>query len=454
MKERKTYAGRWLRDFWNIGLYEFRQIFSDSGVLLIFFVAGLVYPILYNAMYLNGILNDTPIAVVDEAACAESRRFIRELDATREVSVAYKCVNMDEAKRLMQGREVKGIVLFPREYGERLAHGETATISMYADMSSFLYYKNALMACNFVMLHEIGDIQIQRCSALGYTSQEAFQLTKPILYEENNPYNRAFSYNFFLVSAILLIIIQQTMFYGMSLLFGTRRERSHSSNSLPERLSGHGVGRVVLGRGAAYWLVYVGVSLYVMFIVPAMFGLPQRGEFWDILLLLLFFVTDCVLFSQTWSSLIRKRESVFVLFLAMSPVCLFLTGTSWPTLAIPKFWRVVSCIFPSTFGCQAFINMNAAGGDISAALDQMLAMTIQTVVYYVLATAFLYIENWGVNHRREIEGLKDRIAASRGIDEEKTAYLIGGEEAVERLKAQKATLASGLTPDGDSIPQG
>ena len=414
---KQSYIHTWLHDAWEIALHEFRSIFRDGGVLLIFFVAGLAYPLLYNVIYSNGILEDSPIAVVDEAVCSESRRYIREMDATREVKVAYRCVNMAEAERLMQERKVNGIVLFPRDFGEKLARMETATLSVYCDMSSFLYYKNALMAANHVMLQEIGQIQLERYAAAGFTDIEAAQLVQPVPYEENNPYNNAFSYSFFLLSAILLIIIQQTLFYGMSLLAGTMREENRSFASLPDRFHGHGVGRIVLGRGAAYWFLYMGIGMYIAFIVPAIFGLPQRGNYWDILLLLLFFVTDCVFFSMTWSTLVTKRETVFVLFLFMSPICLFLTGTSWPTVAIPGFWEVFSYIFPSTFGVQAFINMNSAGGDLATAHDQMIALTIQTVLYFVLAMAAVSLENWVIRNRERIreEGAR-RIEERFGVD--------------------------------------
>lgn len=414
---KQSYIHTWLHDAWEIALHEFRSIFRDGGVLLIFFVAGLAYPLLYNVIYSNGILEDSPIAVVDEAVCSESRRYIREMDATREVKVAYRCVNMAEAEQLMQERKVNGIVLFPRDFGEKLARMETATLSVYCDMSSFLYYKNALMAVNHVMLQEIGQIQLERYAAAGFTDIEAAQLVQPVPYEENNPYNNAFSYSFFLLSAILLIIIQQTLFYGMSLLAGTMREENRSFASLPDRFHGHGVGRIVLGRGAAYWFLYMGIGMYIAFIVPAIFGLPQRGNYWDILLLLLFFVTDCVFFSMTWSTLVTKRETVFVLFLFMSPICLFLTGTSWPTVAIPGFWKVFSYIFPSTFGVQAFINMNSAGGDLATAHDQMIALTIQTVLYFVLAMAAVSLENWVIRNRERIreEGAR-RIEERFGVD--------------------------------------
>ena len=421
-----TFIKTWLHDWWGIFCHELKQIFSDGGVLLIFFVAGLAYPLLYNVIYLNGILSETPVAIVDDAACSDSRRFIREIDATREIEVAAKCINMEEAKKLMQERKVNGIVYFPREFGKKLANGETATLSLYTDMSSFLYYKNAMIGTNFVMLHEVGQIQMERYSMAGMTEQAASQVIKPLGYEDNNPYNRAFNYSFFLISAILMIIIQQTLFYGMSLLVGTQRERNHSFASLPDRLQGNGVGRVVLGRGAAYWILYLGIGMYIAFIVPAIFGIPQRGDFWNVLALLVFFITDCVFFSMTWSTFITRRESVFLLFLAMSPILVFLTGCSWPTVAFPGFWKAFSYVFPSTFGVQGFINLSTAGGDISAAGRQMTFMVLQTIIYLFLSFVCIYAENWVIRHKEEIHERRDEITRRIGIDRAEDARIIKG----------------------------
>lgn len=413
-----SFVKTWLHNFLDIMLHELRGIFKDAGVLIIFFVGGLGYPIIYSLVYHNGILEDTPIAVVDDSADPYSRRYIRELDATREVSVAYSCVNMEEARRLLQQRKVNGIVYFPRDFGEKVVRGETAKLSIYADMSSFLYYKNLLMGANFVMLDEIKNIQIERFSAAGYSGQTLSQLVEPMKYEDNNPYNRAFSYGIFFLSAALLLVIQQTMFYGMSLRVGTMREESHSPALLPSVVEGSGVGRVVLGRGAAYWLLYMGIGMYIAYIVPAAFGLPQRGDFRDIFVLLLFFVTDCVLFCSTWSSLITRRETVFVLLLFMSPVALFLTGFSWPSSAFPAFWRYFSYIFPSTFGCQAFINLNTAGGDLSTVRELIAALAVQTIIYYILSSVAIYVENWIIRH-------KEQIRAKRSLVEERIEKGLG-----------------------------
>jgi ABC-2 type transport system permease protein len=287
-------------------------------------------------------------------------------------------------------------VYFPSDFGDRLAAKETATFSIYADMSSFLYYKNLLMGSEFVMLHEINSIKIERLSLDGLTDQEADATVNTVRYEDINPYNRAFSYSIFLISAILMLIIQQVMFYGMGMSVGTMREENRSFASLPDTYSGRGVGRVVLGRGAVYWLLFMVIGIYVGCIVPAMFGFPQRGNFRDILLLLALFVTVCVFFSMTWTTLVTRRESAFLLFLFMSPVCVFLTGFSWPTTAFPAFWKYFSYLFPSTFGCQAFINMNTAGAPLAVVAPQLRALCIQGGVYYILACVAVYVENFAL----------------------------------------------------------
>ena len=202
------------------------------------------------------------------------------------------------------------------------------------------------------MIDKLGKIEVERYTKAGYYGKNADRLAHPIIVEDHSQLNTNSSYTIFLVSAIYFIIIQQLMFYGMSLLVGTQREENRSFASLPDQFEGHGVNRVVLGRGLAYLLVFMGIGLYIAFIVPSLFGIPIRGQFFNTLAALTFFVVDCIFFSMFWSSLITRRESVFVLFLFMSPICLFLAGSSWPTFAFPKFWKLFSYIFPSNIRLQ------------------------------------------------------------------------------------------------------
>ena len=399
-----AYIKNWFKDTLHIFGHEMVRMVKDGGVMIIFIVAGFLYPILYYFVYRNGVLEETPIAIVDASDCSDSRRMIRELDATREVRVAYRCTGMEEAYELFRDRKVNGIVYFPSDFGDKIVHGETSLFSIYADMSSFLYYKNLLISSEFVMLNEVNNIKLERCCYDGMTGAEADASINTILYEDINPYNHAFSYSIFFLSAVLWVIIQQVMIYVMSIIAGTMREENRSFASLPDSLKGRGVGRIVIGRGAVYWLTFMLVGIYVSYIIPAMSGFPQRGDFLDILKVLMLYVTVCVFFSMTWSTLVTRRESVFILFLFFSPIVLFLTGFSWPETAFPGFWKGFSYLFPTTFGCKAFINLNTAGADLSLVAPEVRALTLQGIIYFVLACIAIYVENFAIKRGNSLKG--------------------------------------------------
>ena len=385
-----SYIRKWFHDVWNIFTRELKLIGRDNGVMLIFCFAGLVYPLLYNWIYHDGVVDEMPVAVVDNSRGSYSHRYVQKFDATRECAIAYDCVSMAEAEELLKEQKVHGILYIPSDFDSRLALGEQATLSTYADMSTFLYYKNMTIASNLVMLDEVHQIQAEHYAAKGFTGQDAVQLIEPVQYDDARLYNPNISFTMFFIYMALMMILQQVMFYGSSTLAGTLREEGRSFAQLVE--GGHGMGRIVLGRGAAYFLVFLFLGAYGAVLVPHLFHLPMHAAWWDMMLFLAFFVADIIVFSFTWSSGIYKRETVLVLLLFVSPIAVFLTGFTWPTENFPIFWRIVSYVFPTTFGCRAYMTLSQTG-NLSAIAPELWAMTLQTVVYYILASAAILVEN-------------------------------------------------------------
>lgn len=365
------YFKTFFKDFARLFREEFRAVFKDSGVIVIFFLAGLGYPILYNLIYANGNLENMPVVVVDNADCPESRRFVREVDATREVEISGHCATMEEAEELMQQRKCHGIMYFPADFGEMLAERQQSTISIYCDMGSFFYYKNLMAATNLVMLDEMPRIS---------------PVVKPMTFEENNQFNRSNAFNFFFITAALMLVIQQTMFYGMGMLAGTRREEKQPM--LPGAS-----GRVVFGRGAVYWMIYMMIGMYIIYLVPLMFDIPMVSDFWTTLLFLGIYVTACVFFSMACSTLVRHRETPIVALLFLTLPELFLTGFSWPQSSFPKFWNIVSYLFPSTFGTRAYINLAGAGASLETIAPMLTVLLIQTAVYFAISIVATRIEH-------------------------------------------------------------
>lgn len=389
MAEKITYLGQWIRDTFKIFADELGMVVHDNGVMLIFCFAGLVYPLLYNWVYGYGVVDEMPVAVVDNSQGSYSRRYIREVDAAREVAIAYDCVSLAEARELMEQQKVHGIIYIPSDFDQKLNLMEQATVSTYADMSTFLYYKDLTVATNKVMLDEVHKIQAERYAAVGYTGQDATQLIEPVQYDEYLQYNPAISFTMFFVYMAMMMILQQVMFYGSSTLAGTLREEGRS---FTQQATGGGMGRIVLGRGFAYYLIFIVLGVYGTLLVPTLFHLPLHCDWTAVLVLLLFYVADIIFFSFTWSSAITKRETVLVLLLFVTPIAVFLTGFTWPESQFPYLWKVLSYVFPSTFGCRAYMTL-CMSGSLEAIAPEIRALTIQTGIYFLLASLAARVEN-------------------------------------------------------------
>lgn len=188
-----------------------------------------------------------------------------------------------------------------------------------------------------------------------------------------------------------MLVIQQTMFYGMGMLAGTRREEN---KGLIQGASG----RVVLGRGAVYWLVYMMIGMYIVYLIPLMFDIPMAGDFWTTLVFLCIYVTACVFFSMACSTFVRHRETPIVALLFLTLPELFLTGFSWPQACFPKFWDMFSYIFPSTFGTRAYINLAGAGASIWSIAPMLKILLIQTAIYFTISIVATKVEHQRRNH--------------------------------------------------------
>lgn len=129
------------REFSSILRNEYRHIFHDAGVILIVIGAIFIYSTAYSLAYKNEVLRNVPVAVVDNSHTAQSRQLVRALDATPNLRVAYKSSSLEEAKRLFHERKINGIIVIPSDYEKKIMRNERVNISIYADASYFLMYR-------------------------------------------------------------------------------------------------------------------------------------------------------------------------------------------------------------------------------------------------------------------------------------------------------------------------
>lgn len=387
IKRFKNYWRQSCQDWNYIFRHELRNIIKDEGVLVFCFLVPLAYPLLYTFIYTNETVREVPVTVVDDSHTQRSREYVRRIDATADVRVVSRSSDMSQAREAVKHREAYGIVHIPADFNRRLTKGEQAYVSIYCDMSGLLYYKAILMANTDVSLIMNAHIKAARA---GNTTQRQDEVTEhPIAYEEVSLYNPQNGFASFLIPAVLILIIQQTLLLGVGISAGTARERDRFRELMPFNRHYTGLMRVVLGKSWAYLLVYLPLSVYVLGVVPRLFRLNQIGNPADLALLVVPYLLACIFFAMTVSVLVRHRETCIMLIVFTSVPLLFLSGVSWPGAAIPPFWKVVSYIFPSTPGINGFLKINNMGAPLAAVRHEWTLLWLQAFVYFI-TTCLVY----------------------------------------------------------------
>lgn len=375
--------------------HELKRIFSNSGVIVIFFLGSLAYPFLYKAMYWNEQIIDIPVAVVDLSCSPESREFLRKWEAAPDVKIVYTCASMAEAERLLRDQKIHGIIYFPKDYATQLADpfGQ-AHISLYCDMSSFLYMKGLYMSCNLVMLESMRNVQVDRYQQMGMDSEFAWELVQEAPYSENALFSPTGGYGSFLIPAILVMILHQTLFFGICMLAGAIREEKSELYRIPGRRRGYSAFRTLIGRGAAYFVIYYALAAILLGLLPRVFDIPHIGSIWDILRFNVPYILAVIFFALCIGFFIRNQEVSIVLLISTSLIFLFIAGISWPKEMVPDGWRYISYLIPYTWAAHGFIHINSMGASLWDVRTEYLALWGLTAGYFLLAVTMFIIAGY------------------------------------------------------------
>lgn len=402
-----TRLSRQIRSYWHQLLIvmrnEYRTIFTDAGVLLILVLAIFIYATLYSSAYGAQVLRNVPIGVVDECRTPTSRSLIDLFNAGPNTYVAYEPTDMEAARRLFFDRKIYGIVYIPSDYERHLLGGEQANVAIYVDASYFLMYRQVFQEVVTSIGATGAMVEFQRLVAKGANIPQAQATTQPVIYESHNLFNPYLGYGTFVMPAIIMVIIQQTLLIGIGMIGGTWREFGLYTKLCPEGRCRLSTLPVVVGKGLVYASIYAVTSLYILGLHYRLFHYPMNGATGTLVLFMAAYLAACIAMGIAVSTLFRYRENSLLLLLWTSIPFLMLSGVSYPAEAIPGWLLDFGRILPSTHGVNGFIRIQSMGASLAEVLPEIKMLCILTLLYGGLACISTHLvigREWRMQQKR------------------------------------------------------
>ncbi|MDO5105920.1 ABC transporter permease [Capnocytophaga sp.] len=367
---------------------EWKRIFSDAAAWTSLFIISILVALGYTYVYSLEVVQDAPIAIVDECRSAESRQLIRMVDASEQVAVTHSVTDLNAAKALFYSGKVHGIVVIPKDFTEKIYRKQRTSVSGYYDVAYFLYYKQVYRAVASSIAYMNAGIELKGLSARGLSTHQAMNEMTAVKAQTVSLFNPNGGYASFAMPMVYLLIIQTLLLTSIGLLGGTARERQAFLPDHSGLRSVWGIIGVVIGKALCYVTVaYIYISMVLWVIMPA-FGIAQRANWIEVYTFLLPFFMSIAFLGLFLIRFFRHREDAVMIISFSSIPFLILSGISWPVESFPAPLRFIAEFVPSSSSIKGFISLTQGGASLPEVQYLYLKEWGLALLFFVLAVYF------------------------------------------------------------------
>lgn len=352
---------------------EWRALRRERAALSVLVAAVLFYGLAYPLPYAPQLYRDTPVAAVDADSSVLSRQLLRFADASEQVRIVGTWPDLRSARRALEGNQVLGIVEIPRGFERRVLRGESPAVGVFANAGYLLAYSEIGTTLTKVVQTLSATLQVGQLAQGGKPIGAALAEQSPLRVELVRLFNPEGGYAGFVVPAVMMVILQQTLLMGIGLLCQARQP--DAPRKLIERIAWS------LGRCVPYLGIYAVHVGFILGVVFPIYGLPHRGSVLAWCSLLFLFLSASVWLGLVISELFQNRDAVIPVLLFTSLPVVFLSGFSWPTEMIPAPLSWLAAALPSTPGVSGFIRAHQLGASLAELRTPMLHLAGLCLIY-------------------------------------------------------------------------
>lgn len=367
---------------------ELKALLTNPVVVLTVFGGVVFYSFLYPLPYSHQTPREQKISVVNLDRSQTSYQLERMVDATPQVNVVQRDYTLEDAHQAFLNGDVSGILVIPEHFYKDLMLGKSPTLSYAGDASYFLVYGTIVEGLAQAGGTLAAQTKVAKLVIDGQPLSKAADQYAATKLNLKPTFNPRMGYVDYVVPAVFVLILQQTLAMAAGLMVGTQKHGTgYWSHTSPLKL----ISVRILVLIAVYYLL----SMYYFGASFSMHGVNQLAHATELLTLLLpFLIASCAI--GIWlGSITPRRELVTLVVLVSSMPLVFSAGFIWPIEAIPAPMVWLSELFPSTPAIQGFLTMNQMGGTWQSVADNYTQLWLQSLVWFSIAL-------WSLKNRLKI----------------------------------------------------
>ncbi|WP_017190226.1 ABC transporter permease [Vibrio harveyi] len=359
---------------WQLIKTELRSVMTNPVVVLTVFGGVVFYSFLYPLPYAQQTPREQPIAIVNLDGSQTSLTLERMVDATPQVKVVTRLHTIADAKQAFLNREITGFLVIPEHFYKDLMLGSSPILAYAADASYFLVYGTVVEGLAQAGGTLGAQVKVSKMVIDGVPLSMASHDYSAIKLNMKPTFNPTMGYIEYVVPAVFVLILQQTLIMAVGLQTGTQRHGRGYWSQVP-------TGALLLVRTLVFVAIYYLLSAYYFGFSFERLNVNHVANASELLTLLLPFLLGCCGLGIWLGYLLPRRELVTLVVLVSSMPLIFLAGFIWPVESIPAPLLWFADLSPSTWAIKGFLALNQMGATWQQVAKHWTALWVLTVLW-------------------------------------------------------------------------
>lgn len=349
---------------------EFTHIFRDTRTMVILFGIPIIQLMLFGYVITTEI-KDARIAILDYSNDNVTREIKNKILSSGYFILEANLLNDNEIDPIFKKGDVKEVIVFERNFAQRLEREGKADIQVIADASD---PNTAQMLFNYTN----GIVQ-------DYTKKKFAEFTIPVQIksEVRMLYNENMVGAFMYVPGTMALILMLISAMMTSITIAREKEMGTMEILLVSPLKAT---HIILGKVAPYLLLSIIDAFVVVFLGNVVFGVPIRGS----IVVLAFVVILYIMMALSLGILIStvansQMVAMFISGFALMLPTILLSGFIYPIENMPLPLQVLSNLMPPRWFIDAIKQVMLKGNGLEYIWPNILILCTMTTLFLLLS---------------------------------------------------------------------
>ena len=330
--------------FWSVVKRE--CLILTSRPLYLF--TALIFPLFalffMTTIFGDGMIDELPVAIVDEDDSHLSRNIINLCSAVPEIRVTQVVPNTAEARDALLSKEIYGYLIIPNDFESDVNANKNTSLTLCYHYAFLSVGSEVLQGfLNVLRIIAVTPLQ-QSIDFLGIDEDELENIASPISISARPLYNPALNYTSYLTFPYYWVLFQILILLNIAYSFGNEFKTKGIRDCLKK-----GKGKfinVVLGKMFPYIIIFSIIAVFANVIIFKVLGLSLSSSIYEIIIVCVLFICATCSVSLFIFSLYPNLPIIISFISMFGSLGATFAGVTFPVNAMYPIFEKMSYFFP------------------------------------------------------------------------------------------------------------